>query len=150
MKLRLITIIEIIIGVIFCVTFILKKENIGDVGWLVFFSSFILMILYFPLGFYTLKSKEYVEILNRIFYGMLFSCSVISIAASAGGKIDISFLLLMIFSSMFVIVAGWRSFAVYMFELPQILNFDNGIVIRYLVLLALMLYSMLTYKFPHL
>jgi len=143
MKIRIINIIEIILGAIFCITFLFKNDNSADLMWLNILSAFLLSILYFPLGFYTLKSTMEIHIANLFVYGLLFSLSISSIMLNLMG-IEISLILLIIFAGILLALAIFKFMAVYLVSSDKFLEYDNSIVIRYLVLFGIMVYSIIT------
>jgi hypothetical protein len=146
MKLKFINIIEIILGAIFFGTYILKDVQNLDLRWLSILTGFLLSILYFPLGFLTLKSTSNIQLIYRIFYGMVFSFSILSIMLYLM-KIEFAILLLIILTASFLFLAIFRVVLVSLFDNDKVLDFDNGIVFRYLILFGIMIYSFVTYNF---
>ena len=144
MKIRLINIAEIVSGILLSVGFILTRSFYIDFGWLALIGSFLLSVLYFPFGFFTLRSPN-VHVANSVTFGLLFSFSVIGIIFNLM-KIDMSLVLLIVMIACFLIVAFLRAFVLFLFINVQILNYNNGIAIRYLVLFVYMIYALLSYK----
>jgi hypothetical protein len=145
MKIRVINFIEIILEVIFVTSFAITKLQISDLSVLTFFSGLILGLMYFPIGFYTLKSPG-IYVLNTIIYGAIFSLFVISILLNSMG-IDLSIVILIITLSLYLCVAIFRVQAVYLIERPILLDYSNSIAIRYLLSFIIMIIILLTYKF---
>jgi hypothetical protein len=147
MKIRTVNILEIILSVIFIAFYFLKKTDVVNLRWIGFISFMMLGILYFPLGFYTLKSPK-LNLIYSVGYGMLFSCSLVSIFYSLL-KVDISVVLLMMFIIIFLMLAAIEAAAISLFGQPngKIIQYDTGLTIRYLVILFFMVYALVTYNF---
>jgi hypothetical protein len=79
MKIRKINIIEIVLFPLFTASYFFKKAGaIQHYGWVVLVFFFSLGILYFPLGFYTLKSSKF-SVVYSILFGVLFSLALTGI-----------------------------------------------------------------------
>jgi hypothetical protein len=144
MQLKIIHKIEIILGSIFILSYFLSiycDESFALISWL---SSLILIVIYCPFGYYTLRSSN-VHPLNLIFFGFLFAISVASLSFTLM-KIDLFWMTTLIIMLTFVIVAIWRAMAVYIFQYNKILDYNNGISIRFLILFIFMVYVVLSYN----
>jgi len=79
MKFRVINIIEIILFTIFSVSFILTKSKVYNFGLPAFIFASALAMLYWPFGFYTLKSPG-IKVIYSSLFGFLFNIALLSIA----------------------------------------------------------------------
>jgi hypothetical protein len=138
MKIRLVNIIEISLGLVFCVSYFLTKLYLSELGWVAFISSIALGILYFPLGFYTLKFQN-ISTTSSIIYGVAFSTSIVAILFNLI-NINFSILLLVLMIGIFLMIAGLRAFIVFLFTRGDFLEYNNAIAVRYLILFIYMIY----------
>jgi hypothetical protein len=148
MKLRLINIIEFFLALVFITTYFLAKKNVADLAYIAFFDGLLLGSLYFPLGFYTLRSSEY-NVVYSIFYGILFSVALIGIIFCLS-HIDISILLLFLMLTIFLMAAFFQAVIYYFLDNKKdsnVLFYNKILTIRYLLLFILMIYSVVTYKY---
>lgn len=144
MQLKIINKIEVILGLIFISSYFLAlycSQSFAPISWI---SSLGLIIIYCPLGFYTLQSSN-IHPINLIFFGFLFAASIASLSFTLM-KIDFFWMTTLCIMIMFVIITGWRAMAVYIFNLDKILDYNKGISIRFLILFIFMLYVVLSYK----
>ena len=146
-KLRPVTIIEISLMVLFGACFVLTKTNVKDLASFAFFPGSLLAALYFPFGFYTLKSPDIVSP-YPVAYGVLFSLSLISIMFSLIG-VDLAEIFLMLFLVLFFMAVLLPVMANVLFEYQNamIIMYYKGYTVRYLFLAILMVYALMTYKF---
>ena len=139
MKLRPINIIEIIAGLLFIAGHLLKNAHIPYMGLISVLAGSILSMLYFYLGFLTLKSTDIAKG-NLIVYGLSFSIAVIGLIFSFQRWPFAKFYLILSVI-IFLLLALIRVVAVYLFKNDKILKYNNGIAIRYLLLLVIVLCS---------
>lgn len=147
MKIRKINIVEIALFVLFSTGYFLQKTNVAHWGWITLLIFMLLGILYFPLGFYTLKSPKF-SVIYSIVFGMLFSLSLVAILFSLM-KAVLSIVFLLIFIILYLMAASFQAASYYFFNKTegQIIMYDYGITIRYLVYFAFMVYALVTYDF---
>jgi hypothetical protein len=148
MKIRKINIVEIALFFLFSAGYFLQRSNVmHHWAWVILLFFMLLGILYFPLGFYTLKSPKF-SVIYSIIFGMLFSLSLTAILSSLM-KVDISIVLLLILIVLYLMAASIQAVSYYFFSKTegQIIMYDYGITIRYLVFFSFMLYALLTYNF---
>jgi|GEM_PF-1583097 hypothetical protein len=148
MKIKIAQIIEIVLGGMFICGYFLSHYNVVNLHAITYVASSALGTMYFPLGFYTLKSEKF-SVVFSILFGILFSISLIAIMFSLM-QLAISIILLISLPSIFLIVAGMQAFIFYFITKKdeyQILFNDKLLTIRYLVLFVLMLFSLFTYDF---
>lgn len=148
MRVRKIQILEIVLGLTFICGYFLTKTNIINLHLVTFLATMLLGILYFPLGFYTLKSPDY-NIGYSILFGILFSMSLVAIMFSLM-KLDISIILILILVVLFLMAAFIQAIVYYFLEKKeeaQILFHDKWLTTRYLVFFILMFYALFTYNF---
>lgn len=107
----------------------------------------LLIVLYFPLGFYTLKSTKFNGIYS-ILLGLFFGSSLISLLLRSM-NVDLSIVLLLILIVLYIMAASLQAISYRLFSKTegQILMYNYEITIRYLVFFAFMLYALLTYNF---
>ena len=151
MKIRVINILEIVFGIIFILSFFITKTGILDLGWVAFLLTMLLGMMYLPLGFYTLKSPNF-NIIYSILFGVLFSVSLAAIMLSLM-KQDISIILIILMLVIFLMAAGIQAFIFYFLDNKQegqIIMYNKGITIRYLIFFIFMVYVLVTYKFLNL
>jgi hypothetical protein len=146
MKLRPINIFEIVLAILFITGHVLLAcMHIPIMGLVTVLSGGILCILYFYLGFITLKSPD-VAVVSSILYGVVFGVAVIGLLFTfqhwpyAIFEITVGLIL-------FIVLAVIRLLAVYVFKRPTVLQRSQGITIRYIVLFVLLLYALITLKF---
>jgi hypothetical protein len=135
MKLRPINIIEIITALLFIAGHLLKNAHVPYMGLISVLSGSILCILYFYLGFLTLKSPE-IAVGNLIAYGLSFGIAVIGLIFNFQ-KWPFSKFYLIVSIVAFLLLALIRIIAVYLLKNDKILKYNKGIVVRYLLLLAI-------------
>ncbi|WP_183580735.1 hypothetical protein HDF18_25195 [Mucilaginibacter sp. X5P1] len=135
MKLRPINIIEIITALLFIVGHLLKNAHIPYMGLLSALSGITLAILYFNLGFSSLKSPE-IAVGNSIVYGFSFGTAVIGLIFSFQ-KWPFSKFYLIVSIIVLLLLALIRVIAVYLLKNDKILKYNKGIAIRYLLLLVI-------------
>jgi hypothetical protein len=147
MKIRKINILEIVLFLLFSAGYFLQKANVVHSGGLTVTSFLFLGILYFPLGFYTLRSPKF-GVIYSIILGTMFSASLCAIFSGLMNAV-LSIVVLLIMIILFLMAVSMQALLYYFFkkEEGQIIMYDYGITIRYLVLFAFMLYGLLTYDF---
>lgn len=147
MKIRKITILEITLAFLFCIGYFLQKADIAYFGFGLFVIYMILGILYFPLGFYTLRSAKF-SIVYSMLFGLLFGLSLTAIFFSLL-KVDISVVLLLWSVVFYLMAAAIQAFSFYFIDKRegQIIMYDLGISIRYIIFFILIVSGLLTYNF---
>jgi hypothetical protein len=148
MRLRAINIIEVFLAVVFITTYFLTQQKVADLAYVAFFDMIFLAVLYFPFGFYTLRSTEY-NIVYSIVFGIIFSISLVGIAFSLS-HIDISIVLLFLMLTIFLMAAVMQAVVYYFLDNKKdvnILFYNKALTIRYLLFFVLMIYSVVTYDF---
>ena len=148
MKIRTINIIETFLFLAFVLVYFLQSKNITHFGWTFLFLYILLGILYFPLGFYTLKSPKFAT-LYSVLFGILFSTALTSIFY-ASMTVGISVFSLLILIVWFVMAATIPLILKYIFNrpwLPIIIGLDMGITIRCLIYFIYMIYALANYNF---
>lgn len=146
-KFRPVTIIELSLIGLFGACFVLTKTSIKDLSSFAFFPGSLLAALYFPFGFYTLKSPDIVSP-YPVAYGLLFSLSLISIMLSLIG-FNLAALFLMLFLVLFFMALLLPVMANVLFEYQDamIIMYNKEYTARYLFLAILMIYALVTSKF---
>jgi hypothetical protein len=140
MKLRPINIIEIIAVLLFIAGHFLKDAHIPYMGLLSVLGGLTLGVLYFNLGFLTLKSPE-ISVGNLIAYGLLLGTGVIALIFSAQHwPMAEQYLIFCI--SFFILLALMRIVFTYLLKQKRVLTYNKGIVIRYLVILTFMILAL--------
>ncbi len=148
MKLRVINIIEAFLGLIFLIAYFLTQKHIADLAYAASFDMLFLALLYFPLGFYTLKSIEY-NIVYSIVYGFLFSISLVGMVFTLS-HIDLGIVLLLLLLTIFFMAAVMQAVVYYFLDNKKDVNvlfYNKALTIRYLLFFILMIYSLMTYNF---
>lgn len=114
---------------------------------LAFVIGAVLSVLYFPLGFYTLRSTD-IGVRFSFIYGVVLSLSLVSIIFSLM-KLDISILLLFILLIIFLLIVIIEAFAIKFLDQPngKIIKYNNGLIVRYLAVFVLMIWSVLSYNY---
>jgi hypothetical protein len=144
MKLRPINIIEIIAALLFIAGHFLKGAHIPYMGLLSVLGGLTLGVLYFNLGFLTLKSPE-ISVGNLIAYGLLLGTGVIALIFSAQHwPMAEQYLTFCI--AFFILLALMRIVFTYLLKQKRVLTYNKGIAIRYLVILIFMIVALLSYK----
>jgi hypothetical protein len=148
-KIRIINIIEIILFISFTVAYILTKTNVVGLQTTTLLLSALLGFLYFPLGFYTLKSTD-VGIGYSIGYGFFFAFPLLAVALSLMNMfISIAIILFLIVT--YVMIVSLPAVVNYLFNKPEglIIMYNKPFTIRYLALAIFMIYALVTYDFQH-
>jgi hypothetical protein len=148
MKIRTINIIEIFLFLVFALVYFLQNKNITHFGWTLLFLYFLLGILYFPFGFYTLKSPKF-GTLYSVLFGFLFSGALTGVFY-ASMTVGLSVFLLLILIVWYVMAATIPLILKYIFNrswLPVIIGLDKGITIRCLIYFIYMIYALANYNF---
>jgi len=142
-----INVAEIILLIVFTLSYFFQQSIPDHWRWVTLLLYFLLGVLYFPLGFYTLKSPKF-KVSYSVFFGMLFSLAMTAILFSLL-KYAWSIILLWMLIGIYFIVAGMQAMAFYIFKKTegQIIMSDFGITIRYLVFLGLMIYASITFDY---
>lgn len=146
MKLKPVNIIEIILAVLFIAGHILwTAAHIPYMGLITALSGFILCGIYFYGGFAVLRSPGS-SIANGIAYGLAFAMAVDGLLFTFQ-KWPYAIFFISLGLILLAALAVIRLIAVYVFKRPKILEYNKGIAIRYVLLLALLIYSLITLKF---
>lgn len=136
---RLINYMELLLIFVYIASRLITSISHLDYDYISVISAFILGMLYFPLGFYTLRSRKGVYIRSSIL-GLLLSMSVVSIIFSLL-KIDLSLILLQFLMVVSILVSLG-------FVIEKIIKKDKGYpleIIRLLGMFILMYWSYSTY-----
>jgi hypothetical protein len=115
--------------------------------WIVIVIYFLLGALYFPMGFYTLRSPKFKTIYS-VFFGILFSITLTAIFFCLL-KSALAVILLWLMIAIYFIVAIIQAISFYIFSKTegQIIMYDLGITIRYLIFLCLMIFAAVTFNY---
>jgi hypothetical protein len=142
-----INIAEIVLFVVFTLSYFFQESIPSHWRWVSLLLYFLLGVLYFPLGFYTLKSSKFKTIYS-VFFGMLFTLALTAILLSLM-KVALSIFLLWLSIVLYFMIAGIQAIAFYVYSKTegQIVMYDLGITIRYLAFLGLMIYASITFNF---
>jgi hypothetical protein len=147
MKTKVINIVEVILFLSFDLLYFLQSRNITKGGWTLLILYLLLGILYFPLGFYTLRSSKFDRVYS-VLYGLLFSVSLTGVFFALM-NVDLSTLLLMLLIVVYIMAVSVPLILHYILGrdwLPTIIFFDRGITIRWLVYFVFMIYALYAYN----
>jgi len=147
MKTKVINIVEVILFLSFDLVYFLQSRNIIKVGWTLLILYLLLGILYFPLGFYTLRSSKFDRVYS-VLYGLLFSVSLTGVFF-AFMNVDLSILLLMLLIVLYIMAASVPLILHYILRrdwLPIIIFSDRGTTVRWLVYFVFMIYALYAYN----
>jgi hypothetical protein len=145
MKLRPVNIIEIIVAILFVAGHFLMNARIEYMGLISALSGLILSSLYFYGGIITFKSPG-ISIGNRIAYGLILGFEVMALVYSFQHWPYARFFL-NIGIALFIILAIVRTVALYVLHKAEVLNYNKGIAIRYILLLVCMIITLFTATF---
>jgi hypothetical protein len=142
-----INIAEIVLLIIFTLSYFFQQSIPVHWRWITLLLYLLLGALYFPFGFYTLKSSKF-KASYSVFFGLLFSLAMTAVLFNLM-KYAWSILLLWMLIGIYFIVAGMQAISFYIFKKTegQIIMNDLGITIRYLVFLSLMIYASITFDY---
>lgn len=145
MKLNKITIAEIILLTLFIASYLFQQVIPINWRWVTLLLYALLGAIYFPLGFYTLKSSKYKSV-YAVLFGMLFALSLTALLFSLL-KVVLGIFLLLFLIVIYIMIPIIQAVSFYLYDKKegQIFMYDFGITIRYLLLLALIIYAAVTF-----
>jgi len=140
MKLKPITIVEIILATLFVVSHFLKDAHIPFMGLISALSASILSMVYLAGGL-SLVSYN-VPNGNSYAFGFAFGLSIIALLFKfQKWPFGVPYLVMAISALLLLVII--RAVAV-LAKKPQVLPFEKGIIIRYVLLIVLLAYAFLT------
>ena len=145
MKIRAVNIAEMVFYVIFVVATIITKQKVARLGFVAIPAFLALGALYFPLGYYTIKSAK-INTTFSVLYGLLFSLSLTAVFFRIL-KAKFAVILLLVFVIIFLVLAAVEIITTTFFKRPdgKIMPHDPALLIRFIVLFITMVVALVSY-----